>query len=259
MRLDGRTSLITGAAQGIGAAIATRFGAEGSRVVVADVQEEKGREAAAAIARAGGQAVFVRCDVSVPADIDTLVSATLDAYGDLDICVCCAGVARVVDFLEIEREEFDRVMAINLTGPFLLGQRAARHMVSRGHGGSIVNVSSVSAALANPGQEAYCASKAGLGGLTRAMAVSLAPHGIRVNALAPGPTLTEMAADNPQFIQPLLTRTPLGRFARPDEMAAAALFLASDESSFMTGATLFVDGGRLALNYTMPQKRPAAP
>jgi NAD(P)-dependent dehydrogenase (short-subunit alcohol dehydrogenase family) len=258
MRLGGRTSIITGGAQGIGAAIARRFAAEGARVVIADLIEDKGRATSDAIASAGGQSIFFRCDASEPADIEALVVAALDAYGDIDTCVCCAGVARVVDFLEIDKTEFDRVVAINLGGPFLLGQRVARHMVARQHGGSIVNVSSVSAALANPGQEAYCASKAGLGGLTRAMAVSLASYGIRVNALAPGPTLTDMAADNPQYIKPMLTRTPLGRFARPDEMAAAALFLASDEASFMTGTTLFVDGGRLALNYTMPQQQTAS-
>jgi glucose 1-dehydrogenase len=257
MKLNGKTAIVTGAAQGIGAAIARRFAADGASVVIADLQNEKGSALAAEIVAAGGRAHFVPCDVSAATDLDGLMDATIATFGDLDICVCCAGIAKVCDFLAMTREDFERVMAVNLTGPFLLGQRAARKMVAAGHPGSIVNVTSVSAALANPGQESYCASKAGLGGLTRAMAISLAQYGIRVNALAPGPTLTGMAQSHPQFIQPLLSRTPLGRFARPEEMASAALFLASDEASFMTGATLFVDGGRLALNYTMPQAQAA--
>ncbi|MET0984770.1 MAG: glucose 1-dehydrogenase [Steroidobacteraceae bacterium] len=252
MKLEGQTTIITGAAQGIGASIAQRFAAEGSNVVIADILDEKGQRVVEEIRKLNGAALFVHCDASSSDEIEMLVSRTVEAFGDVNVCVCCAGIARVVDFLSLDAAEFDRVLGLNLRGPFLLGQCAARHMAAQGNGGSIVNVSSVSAALANPGQEAYCASKAGLCGLTRAMAVSLASHGIRVNALAPGPTMTDMAVDNPQFIQPVLTRTPLGRFAQPSEMAAAALFLASSESSFMTGATLYVDGGRLALNYTMP-------
>jgi NAD(P)-dependent dehydrogenase (short-subunit alcohol dehydrogenase family) len=254
MKLADKVAIVTGAAQGIGAAIARRFAVEGAAVVIADTQHAKGAALAQEIEAAHGRACFVPCDVSASADLDRLIAATADAYGELHVCVCCAGVARVCDFLGTTREDFERVLAVNLTGPFVLGQKAAQKMVAAGHPGAIVNVTSVSAALANPGQESYCASKAGLGGLTRAMAISLARYGIRVNALAPGPTLTDMAADHPQFIKPLLMRTPLGRFAQPDEMAAAALFLASDESSFMTGSTLFVDGGRLALNYTMPEQ-----
>jgi NAD(P)-dependent dehydrogenase (short-subunit alcohol dehydrogenase family) len=222
MRLNGRVAIVTGGAQGIGAAILRRFAAEGAAVLAVDILEDKAASIAAELRKAGARA---------------------------------SSVARVVDFLSLDRSEFEHVLSINLTAPFQLGPACARHMTGRGHGGSIVNVSSVSAVLANPGQTAYCASKAGLEGLTREMAVSLAPHGIRVNVLAPGPTWTGMASEHPQYFDPILARTPLGRFASADEMASAALFLASDDSSFMTGESMRVDGGRCALNYTMPARR----
>jgi NAD(P)-dependent dehydrogenase (short-subunit alcohol dehydrogenase family) len=254
MQLRDRTAIVTGGAQGIGAAICRRFAAEGAAVLVVDQKAEAGAAVAAEIVAAGGRALFTRCDVANAEELARLVPAAVEAFGDLSLCVNCAGVAGVVDFLSLDRGEFERVLAINLTAPFQLGQASARRMVAQGHGGAIVNVSSVSAMLANPGQTAYCASKAGLGGLTREMAVSLAPFGIRVNALAPGPTLTGMATQHPQYLAPILARTPLGRFASPEEMAAAALFLASDGASFMTGETMVVDGGRCALNYTMPAR-----
>jgi glucose 1-dehydrogenase len=258
MQLRDKAAIVTGGAQGIGAAICRRFAAAGAAVLVVDQQAEAGAAVAADIRAAGGRALFARCDVANAEDLARIVPAAVEAFGDLSVCVNCAGVARVTDFLTLERAEFERVLAINLTAPFQLGQASARRMVAQGRGGAIVHVSSVSALLANPGQTAYCASKAGLGGLTREMAVSLAPFGIRVNALAPGPTLTGMAADHPQYLAPILARTPLGRFASPEEMAAAALFLASDDASFMTGETMVVDGGRCALNYTMPPRAAGA-
>jgi glucose 1-dehydrogenase len=254
MRLRDKAAIVTGGAQGIGAAICRRFAAEGAAVLVVDQQPEAGASVAAEICAAGGRALFTRCDIADAEDLARIVPTAVEAFGDLTICVNCAGVAQVVDFLTLERGEFERVLAINLTAPFQLGQASAKRMVAQGRGGVIVHVSSVSAFLANAGQTAYCASKAGLGGLTREMAVSLAPFGIRVNALAPGPTMTGMAADHPQYLAPILARTPLGRFASPAEMAAAALFLASEDASFMTGETMIVDGGRCALNYTMPPR-----
>jgi len=257
MRLSGRVAVVTGGAQGIGAAIVRRFVAEGAAVLIADLRGEQAEALAAGLHADGGRVRSLTCDLADSGDLARIVPATVDAFGDLDICVNCAGVARIVDFLSLERSEFEQVLAVNLVAAFQLGQACARHMIARKHGGSIVNVSSVSAVLANPGQTAYCASKAGLEGLTREMAVSLAPHGIRVNALAPGPTMTAMASDHPQFFEPILARTPLGRFASPEEMASAALFLASEDSSFMTGESMRVDGGRCALNYTMPPRKPA--
>jgi NAD(P)-dependent dehydrogenase (short-subunit alcohol dehydrogenase family) len=249
---------VTGGAQGIGAAIVRRFVAEGAAVLIVDIRGDQGDSLAAELRAAGGRVRGLTCDVGDADQLARVVPAAVDAFGDVDVCVNCAGVARIVDFLSLERAEFERVLAVNLVAAFQLGQACARHMIAHGHGGSIVNVSSVSAVLANPGQTAYCASKAGLEGLTREMAVSLAPHGIRVNALAPGPTWTGMAGDHPQYVEPILARTPLGRFAAPEEMAHAALFLAGDDSSFMTGESMRVDGGRCALNYTMPPRKPVA-
>lgn len=252
MRLRGRSAIVTGGAQGIGAGIARRFAAEGAAVVIVDVLADRAEALLAQILAAGGRGGFVHADLADVASTAAVVPRALQQLDDLDICVNCAGVAPVQDFLTLERADFERALAINLTAPMVIGQAAARVMRDRGHGGSIINVSSVSARLANPGQTAYCASKAGLEGLTREMAVSLAPLGIRVNALAPGPTWTAMADANPQYVAPIFARTPLGRFSTPDEMAGAALFLATEDSAFMTGATLQIDGGRAALNYTMP-------
>ena len=256
MRLQGRIAIVTGGAQGIGAGICRRFAAEGAAVFIVDLLEDKARALAQELCAQGARAAFLACDLTDPEAPPRVVPAAVAEFGDLHVCVNCAGVGPVVDFLTLGRADFERVLAINLTAPFVIGQACARHMRDRGHGGSIINVSSVSARLANPGQTAYCASKAGLEGLTREMSVSLAPLGIRVNALAPGPTWTAMADANPQYVAPVLARTPLGRFSNPDEMAGAALFLACEDSAFMTGATLQVDGGRGALNYMMPP-RPA--
>lgn len=257
MALDGRTAIVTGGAGGIGYAIAERFLDDGARVVVADIDVENGRKAERDLARRG-EVRFIRADVGRKLDVHNLVAAAVDAFGDIDILVNNAGIVHAADFLELKEEDFDRVMNVNLKGAFLAGQAAARFMVDKvkagGAPGAIVNMSSVNAVFALPDQLAYSVSKGGIAQLTKAMALSLAPWGIRVNAVGPGSIATDMlttVTSGAEGRNRILERTPLGRVGEPSEIAAIAAFLASDEASYITGQTVYADGGRLALNYTV--------
>jgi NAD(P)-dependent dehydrogenase (short-subunit alcohol dehydrogenase family) len=251
MRLRDKVALVTGAAQGIGLACAKAFAAEGARVMISDLNEERGRAAAAEF---GG--AFVRCDVSRKAEVTAAVAAAVGKFGRLDILVANAGIVHAAEFLELEEADFDRVLSVNLKGIFLAGQAAARQMVKQGGGGAIVNMSSVNAVMAIPNQVPYVVSKGGINQLTKVMALSLAPHGIRVNGIGPGTILTELAKSavlgNKEAERKILSRTPLGRMGEPSEIASVAVFLASGEASYLTGQTIYPDGGRLALNYTVP-------
>lgn len=256
MRLRDKVALVTGAAQGIGLACATAFAREGARVVLADVNEVAARREAARLHEGGAEAIGVPCDVSRRHDVQRTVSATLDAFGRIDILVANAGITHAAEFLDIEEEDFDRVIAVNLKGVFLVGQAVGRQMARQGGGGAIINMSSVNAVLAIPNQVPYVVSKGGVSQLTKVMALALAPHGIRVNAIGPGTILTELARNavlgNAEAEKKILSRTPLGRMGEPEEVARVAVFLASDDASYMTGQTIYPDGGRLALNYTVP-------
>jgi NAD(P)-dependent dehydrogenase (short-subunit alcohol dehydrogenase family) len=261
MLLSGKVAIVTGAAQGIGQACAVRLAKEGAKVIVCDVNDKAGERTAKSIESKGGTATYVHCDVSKVADVARALKATLDAYKRVDILVNTAGVVDDAPFLELPLEELDRVLSINLRGAFVMAQAAAQQMVSQGKGkggksaGAIVNMSSINERFGLPDHVAYSMSKGGISQLTKAMAVALAPHGIRVNAVGPGtidtPLLKDVVKDT-AFRTKVLSRTPLGRFGRPEEIAAIVAWLASDESSYVTGTTVFADGGRLPLNYVVP-------
>jgi NAD(P)-dependent dehydrogenase (short-subunit alcohol dehydrogenase family) len=258
MPLDNRVAIVTGAARGIGLAIARRFLEEGARVMMVDIDGKGGEKTRAELAPLG-EVQFHEGDVAERLDVRNVVAATLEAFGDIDILVNNAGVAARGDFLDLSEEAFDAVMRVNLKGTFLMSQAAARHMVERvvagAAPGSIINMSSVDAVFALADQVPYSASKAGINQLTKAMALSLAPHGIRVNAIGPGSIATEMldvSLGDEEMRRRLLSRIPLGRFGDPREIAALAAFLASDEASYITGEVIYADGGRLPLSLTVP-------
>lgn len=258
MLLENKAAIVTGGARGIGKAIARRFLQEGARVIIADIDEAAG---SAAVEDLGsrGPVRFVACDVGEAASVGNLVAATIAAFGAIDVLVNNAAILAAKDFLDLDEADFDRVIRVNLKGAFLCGQAVARHMVERakagGRPGAIVNLSSVNAVFAIANQVPYSVSKGGINQLTKVMALSLAPHGIRVNAIGPGSIMTEMLETvmaDAEARRRILSRTPLGRIGEPKEIAAIAAFLASDEASYITGQTVYADGGRLPLNYTVP-------
>ena len=257
MRLEGKVAVVTGAAQGLGRACAECMAAEGAKLVVSDVNAEGGEAAAAAIRDAGGEARFIACDVGDKRQVDALIDGAAGAYGRVDSVVANAGIVKFADFLDLREEDFDAVLRVNLKGVFLTGQAAARQMVKQGGGGTIINMSSINAVVAIPNILPYVAAKGGVNQLTKAMALSLADKGVRVNAIGPGSIMTEMLksiAHDKEAMHKILARTPMGRAGEPEEIGKVAVFLASDDSSYMTGEIVYVDGGRLALNYTVPVK-----
>ena len=256
--LAGRIAMVTGAARGIGLACARSLGEAGAKVMLLDVDEPAGAQAAQALTAQGIDAKFAKCDVGAKAEVDIAVQKTVTEFGGLDICVSNAGILRVADFLDLTEEDWDAVMRVNLKGVFLTGQAAAKQMVEQnkaqqGRGGVIINMSSVNAVMAIPSITAYNAAKGGVNNLTRNMALSLLPHNIRVNAIGPGSINTEIlkkVSDDKEKMRGILSRTPMGRGGEPEEGGQIAVFLASQQSSYIAGQTIYADGGRMALNYT---------
>ena len=245
--LAGKKAVVTGAARGIGSAIAERFVVEGASVLLADVDEAGLASLANRIGQDG-----VRTDVSKRSDVDALFAKVADCWGTLDILVNNAGVTHAAELNDLTEEDFDRVLAINVKSAFLATQHAARLMM---RGGSIINISSVNAVLAIPSQIPYAVSKGALKQLTNVTALALAPKGIRVNAIGPGTIATDMGRaimKDDGMKERILSRTPLGRIGAAEEIASVAAFLAGDGASYITGQTIYAEGGRLGLNLTMP-------
>jgi len=258
MTLENKVAVITGGSQGIGYAIAERFLREKAKVIIADIDDKTGEKAKQAL-RKIGTVSYVHCNVAERLDVHNLIAGAIDEYGRIDVLVNNAGIVSGGDFLDISEEEFDHVMAVNLKGSFLCSQAAAKHMVEHleagGEPGSIINMSSVNAVFAIANQVPYSISKGGVAQLTKVASLSLAKYGIRVNAIGPGSIMTKMletVANDPEAQAKVLSRTPMRRIGDPSEIASIAAFLASNDASYVTGQTIYADGGRLGLNYTVP-------
>jgi NAD(P)-dependent dehydrogenase (short-subunit alcohol dehydrogenase family) len=254
MRLEDKVSIITGAGSGMGRVAALRFAAEGSRVVVADVAKAGAEETVRLIRAAGGEGTAIATDVSVEADAKAMADLAIATYGRIDVLYNNAGIMPEADHSVVDTpvEAWDQVMAVNVRGVYLACKHAIPHMVER-HSGSIINVSSFVAILGcSVPQDAYTASKGAVLALTRSLAVQFAPHGVRTNAILPGPVETPLLMDwllKDEAAKNLrLARNPTGRFGKPDEVVALAVYLASDESAWTNGASLVVDGG-ISVNY----------
>lgn len=256
MKLQDRVAVITGAAQGIGRACAERLLAEGARIVIGDVNQELLAKTAIEL-DAGDRLVALAADVSKKDQLETLIAKAVETFGRLDIMVNNAGIAVVEAFLDVTEESYDRVLDINLKGAFFGTQIAARQMIAQGGGGVIINMSSINSGLANPNVAPYAISKGGMNQVTGTAAVAFAPHNIRVVGVGPGTIMSEMIAGdfiNSAGHKEIMIRTPMGRYGQPSEIAAVVAFLASDDASYITGETIYPDGGRRVLNYVMPMQ-----
>jgi len=252
--LEGRVAIVTGAAQGIGAACAERLAGDGAAVALWDVDDARGAELAKRLAAGGARAQYMHCNVARKVEVDAALAETVATFGRVDALVNNAGIFKAADFLEITEADWDAVIDVNLKGAFLVGQAVARVMAKAGSG-AIVNMSSVNGVLAIPSIASYNVSKGGINQLTRVMALALADKGIRVNAVAPGTIATELAKNavlgSEEAKQRIMSRTPMKRLGEPGEIADVCAFLVSSAASYMTGEIVYVDGGRLTLNYTV--------
>lgn len=256
MRFTGKVVIVTGAAQGIGRATAERFLSEGAAVVIADVNADR-LDATAREIGSADTVLSVVTDVARREDVEALVAKAVDRFGRLDIMVNNAGICPIIPFLDVTEETYDRVLGVNLKGAFLGTQAAARQMIAQGGGGVIINMSSINSGLANPNVAPYAISKGGMNQVTSTAAVAFAPHGIRVVGVGPGTIMSEMVAGafiNSAGDDVIIRRTPMGRYGEPSEIASVVAFLASEDASFITGETIYPDGGRRVLNYVMPPR-----
>jgi NAD(P)-dependent dehydrogenase (short-subunit alcohol dehydrogenase family) len=256
MRLKNKVAIVTGAARGIGRATAERLIEEGAKILICDIDEAQLMRTAAEL---GGEDRVIAqiVDVVNKRHVEQLVEKAVQHFGRLDIMVNNAGIAPVVDFLDVTEEMLSRVLDVNLKGAFYGTQAAGRQMIKQGDGGVIINMSSINSGLANPNVAPYAISKGGMNQVTSTAAVAFAPHGIRVVGVGPGTIMTDMVAGafmNSAGHHAILSRTPLGRYGQASEIAAVVAFLASDDASYITGETVYVDGGRRVLNYVVPVK-----
>ena len=252
--LEGQVAIVTGASQGIGAACAERLSHDGAAVALWDVDAARGRALAASLVARGRRAIYQHCNVAIKAEVDAALAATLAAFGRVDALINNPGIFKAADFLDITEADWDAVIDVNLKGAFLVGQAVARAMTTSG-GGAIVNMSSVNGMMAIPSIASYNASKGGVNQLTRVMALALADHKIRVNAVGPGTIATELAKNavlgSDEAKARIMSRTPMKRLGEPSKIADVCAFLVSSASSYMTGEIVYIDGGRLTLNYTV--------
>jgi len=249
MRLQEKTAVVTGAATGIGQAIALAFAQEGAAVVVDYVGDAStAKETLSKIDAVGGKSLGIAADISNPEQVNALIQQTVAAFGKLDIFVNNAGIEKKFAFVDYPLEEWQKIVAVNLTGPFLCAQAAAKQMIAQGGGGRIINISSIHEDLPMPTNAPYCASKGGLRMLMRTIAVELAPHQITVNNIGPGAIYTPIDKDvesDAELNRQILAEIPMGRWGKPEEVAQLAVYLASDDAAYVTGSTHFIDGGML--------------
>lgn len=254
MRLKGKVAVITGGARGIGEAYVRRFVAEGAKVVIGDVLDREGQAVAASL---GDACRYVRCDVTSEAAQGALMDEAIAHFGGLDVAIANAGLVDHGSIMETSEATYERLMAVNVKGVFFTCRQAAKRMIARKTRGVLINISSIVAILGEVGEGCYPLSKGAVGALTRMLAVELADHGIRVVAIGPGGTRTAMMADaepgSPRR-KNIEMRTPMRRMAEPEEIAGVAAFLASDDAAYITGQTIYADGGRMVLNLNMPPR-----